>query len=389
VISTLRDAEWLNAPRARAWCGALAAASVVIAVFYLATLRGGLDLWGKPLGTDFISFWTAGNAIRSDQPGAVYDPGRHAVAEHVLFPRAHLDYYEFSYPPMFALLCLPLAYLAYPAALAVWLSTSFAPILWCLRRILPQRWAVLPTLAFPAWLVNAGHGQNGFLSASLFGWFMMCERCPVLGGVCLGTLVLKPQMALAVPVALIASRQWDALAAAAMTAGVLAAASYLALGADAWRGFLAAAAMARESLEQGWIDPAKMVSVFSALRLLKAPVGLAYGAQMVVAVSALTVLARVARRRPGVQAEGAVLAAATCLCSPYLLDYDLTILALPIAYVASQACRTGWRPWEKAALLAAYAVPVAARPLAMTTGADVAPAICAALLVVVARRALA
>lgn len=387
IISAIRDGAWLSGARARAWCLTLASVSLAFAVGYLATLRGGLDLWGQPAGTDFLSFWTAGGALQSGHPAAMYDPAAHALAEQRQFPGAAIKYYAFFYPPVFALLCLALAYLPYQAALAAWLAGSFAPLFWCIRNMLPARWALLPVLVFPAWLVNAGNGQNGFLSAALFGLFMMCGRQPLIGGVFLGALVFKPQLALAVPAALIASRRWDTLAAFAATAGALAAVSYLVAGPAAWLGFLAATSQARAALEQGLVDPAKMVSAFSAFRLLKAPVAMAYGAQITVGMAALAVLVRVAARRPGLQAEGAVLAAATCLCSPFLLDYDLTMLALPIAYVANRAVVTGWRPWEKMVLLAAYVLPLAARPLAVFTGIEVAPAVIAALLVVAASRA--
>lgn len=383
----LRDADWLNGERARAWCRVLAAVSLLIAVGYVATSHGGVDFWGRPLGTDFVSFWTAAVSIRTGHVGAVYDPAAHALAEQVLFAQARPDFYAFFYPPVFALLCLPLAYLPYLAALAAWLAGGFAPLFCCLRRILPQSWAVLPALVFPAWLMNAGHGQNGFLSASLFGLFMMCGRFPVLGGVCLGVLAFKPQLALAVPVALIAGRRWGALAAAAVTALALVGASFLVLGAAAWRGFIASAPLAREALEQGLVDPAKLVSVFSALRLLKVSVGFAYFVQALAGIGALAVLVAVARRRPGLYAEGAMLAVATCFCTPFLLDYDLAILALPLAFVMREACRTGWRPWEKAVLLAAYVLPLAGRPLAMATGVALAPLVIGGLLAVTARRA--
>ncbi len=69
------------------------------------------------------------------------------------------------------------------------------------------------------------------------------------------------------------------------------------------------------------------------------------------------------------------------------MDYDLACLAIPIAWVAAEAQQTGWRPWEKIVLLAAYVLPVAARPFAMTTGLSIAPPVMVALLLVVANRA--
>jgi hypothetical protein len=94
----------------------------------------------------------------------------------------------------------------------------------------------------------------------------------------------------------------------------------------------------------------------------------------------------VMRQRPGLVAEGAALVTAACLMTPYLFDYDLTVLSLPIAFIASNACRTGWLEWEKFGLLLDYVLPLIARPLAMVSGIGVAPIVIFALLLIVARR---
>ncbi len=49
---------------------------------------------------------------------------------------------------------------------------------------------------------------------------------------------------------------------------------------------------------------------------------------------------------------------ATLVCTPFLLDYDLVCLSLPIAWIVAEAQRTEWQPWEKIVVLAAYAMPL-------------------------------
>ena len=44
-------------------------------------------------------------------------------------------------------------------------------------------------------------------------------------------------------------------------------------------------------------------------------------------------------------------------CSPFLLEYDLVILAVPMAWLLSEALRDGFRPAETIALVAAYLAP--------------------------------
>lgn len=387
LASAMRDAGWLSAARARAWCRMLALVSAVATVAWIGLSNDGVDRLGKPVGTDFISFWTASQLALSGQAAAPYDLALHAKAQKELLPAGQAGYYAFFYPPMFLLLCLPLALLPYLAALAVWLAASLAALLACVRRVLPYRWAILPALAFPGVLVNAGHGQNGFISASCLGaGMLLMPRRPFLAGMCLGALVFKPHLLLAVPVALLAARRWAAIAGGILSMLGLAALSWLVLGQGAWRGFLQIAPLARATLEEGMVEPWKMQSVFAAVRVLHGTVGAAYAAQLLAVTAACLVLGRVAARRPGGQVEGALTIAATLCCTPFLLDYDLVCLMLPIAWVTAQAQRNGWQSWEKVVLLAAYALPLFSRSLAMV-GIPVAPVILAALLLVVARRA--
>ena len=387
ALAALRDAEWLNPDRAQAWCRILAVLSAVVAIGWLGLSHDGVDRMGKPVGTDFVSFWSASRLVLEGRPAAPYDLQMHSDAQLAALPTTDPRYYAFFYPPTFLLLCLPLALLPYLASLAAWLSLGFAVLLTCLRRLLPHRWALLPVLAFPGVLVNAGHGQNGFVSAScLGGGMVLMQRRPFLAGLCLGVLVVKPHLALAVPVALFAARRWAAVAGAAASALGLVALSWLVLGQDAWLGFLRVAPLARLTLEQGWVEPSKMQSAFAAVRVLHGGLGIAYAAQALAALAVCVLLARLAGRRPGGRAEGALTVTATLACTPFLLDYDLVCLALPIAWVADEAQRTRWLPWEKSVLLAAYVLPLVSR-LVATLGLPLAPAVLLSLLLVVARRA--
>jgi alpha-1,2-mannosyltransferase len=243
-------------------------------------------------------------------------------------------------------------------------------------------------LAFPAFLVNAGHGQNGFLSAALIGaGALWLERRPIVAGLLFGALVYKPQLALMIPIALIASRRWSTFAAAAVSAAALCAASYLIWGEPVWRGFLDASPLARAALERHLVGDEKMQSVFAAVRLLHGPLALAYGAQGGDRARRRggAVLAAAARL-PGA-GEAPALIAATLLASPFLLDYDLTLLAFPLAYLAREGLERGFAPFEKSVLVLAYLLPLASRILA--GGLDLpiaAPTIAATLYFVACRR---
>ncbi len=385
-LAFLREAGWLTPGRAAAWCTVMALTVALLVAVRLLQVHDGLDPAGNPVGTDFVSFWTASRLALDGRAADAYVPATHAALQRNLFPASLDRYFAFFYPPGFLLLILPLGLLPYFWALGAWLAGTLAALFAALRRLLPQRWAILPILAFPGVLENAGHGQNGFLSAACLGWFMALPRHPFAAGLCLGLLSYKPQLLAAAPIVLLAARRWRAIAGCATGTLALAALSWLVLGADAWRGFLADSALARETLEQGLVPYGKMVSSFAAARLLGAEVLPAYAVQLPVSIAALAIAGLAAFRRPGHQAEVALLVVASLVATPFALSYDLVCLAVPLAWMMAQAQR-GWLPWEKAVLLAAYALPMIARPLALEAALPLAPPVLLLLLLAVARRA--
>ena len=135
-------------------------------------------------------------------------------------------------------------------------------------------------------------------------------------------------------------------------------------GLASWRGFLAASPMARAALEQNLIGYEKLQSVFAAVRLLHGGVGLAYAVQGLAAVIVCGALIWGQRWAFRHEAEGPAMVAAALLASPFLLDYDLMLLAIPLAWLTAQGLRTGFLPWEKLLL--------AAEPISMTAADGVA-----------------
>jgi hypothetical protein len=366
----------------------LAFLSLLGVVAAVVTARGGLDPQGKPLGTDFVSFYAAARLAATQGAAAAYDPALHAAAQQAVFPLAHYGYTTFLYPPAFLVLCLPLALLPYTVALAAWLATGLAALAAAMRSLLPEGgW--LPLLAFPALLVNAGHGQNAMLTAACFAGFMaLGDRMPLLAGAVLGGLVIKPQLAIAIPLILLCARRWHALAGAGLSAALLCAGAMLVLGADAWRAFAAVAPAGGPMLALGLNGFAKMPTVFAAARLVGGGVGVAAFAQAAVAVGVLAVAGALAARRPGAGAEGALMAAAALLISPWCFDYDLVVLAPALAWIAGRAA-TGFLPWERLSWVAAYLLPLAVRGVASATDVPLGPPVLLLLFFCVCRRVAA
>lgn len=389
LIRWLRDAPWLTAPRARAygWIFLVLMAGGVAG--WLAFSSGRLDPLGKLLGTDYASFWSASKLALTGTPAAAYDPAVHSAVESTLYEGRTPAYSAFFYPPVYLLYVLPAAFLPYLVSLGAWLLLTGAAYLLVMRRLLAPAIGLIPALAFPAVLSNLGHGQNAFLETALMGaGILFLGTRPLAAGAFIGALAFKPHLAVAWPFALLARGRFKTFAAAALTVAALAGLSYAAFGKETWSAFLHASILARAALEQDLVGAEKMASVFAAARLVGGPVALAYAAQGLAALGALGALVWFLRKRPQTDADGAATVCASLLATPFLLDYDLMLLALPMAWLAREGVRTGFRPWEKTALAIGFVAPLLTRSFALLIGVPIAPFVIVWLYALILRRAL-
>jgi hypothetical protein len=181
---------------------------------------------------------------------------------------------------------------------------------------------------------------------------------------------------------------WRAFVAAGATALGFLGLSWLVLGSDAFRGFLGSLPAVRDVLENHAEDWGKLQSLFTAVRILGVPLGAAYVMQSALAVFILASLAWLCWRRPGGGAEGAALAAAAVLCTPHVLDYDLAVTGVPLAWLARQAADTGWRPWEKSLAGLAFLWPMIGRVTTQAAHVPLGPLILLGLFCLVWRRGM-
>lgn len=384
----LRDAAWLNAERARGYLLVAASLLLVITLGWIAVSLGGLDPTGKILGTDFVSFYAASVLSLGGNASSVYDVAAHHAAQTAVLGR-DVGYAAFFYPPIYLLLCLPMGLLPYLASLVVWQAGTLLFYWRVARRFGAERLGELPFFVFPAVMVNVGHGQNAFLSAGLFGAGILClDRRPVLAGVMFGALAYKPHLGLVIPLALAVGRRWVAFGSASATVLVLCLMSLAAFGPDVWTGFLAISKLAGATLEHQLVEAYKMQSLYAAVRLLGGGSGLAYAAQAILAVGVLASLALAIHRGADTLAAGALMATAALLTTPFLLDYDLMLLAIPMAWLFREALRGEFLPWEKVVLLASFVLPLLARPVADALGVPLGPIVVIALHACLLRRTM-
>jgi hypothetical protein len=309
----------------------------------------------KSLAPDFVLPWAASSLALSGHPQDVYVQDRQWAAEKAAAQNPDVGY-------------------AY--CLVIWAIVPDADALWI-------------ALAFPGTALNALAGQNGFLTTALFGaGLLLLRRKPLRAGVMFGLLTFKPQLGLLVPLVLIATRRWRAIAAAAFTTVAFAAISLMLFGVQTWAAFLHSLPESSRQLNNAQMGWGKIQSVYGGLRLLGFGSGPAYSVQVIVALVSAAIAVIVWRaHRVTFDIKAAVLVTATLLVTPYVADYDFVLLALPIAWMARDGAQHGFLPWEKPILLMTWLLPLFARFLALKASIPLAPLVIAILLACIARRA--
>src|ERR1700761_4132249 len=370
IWQSVRSGDWLSAERARGYSLILLAIAVVARAGWIAVSDGLIDRNGKPVGTDFSNVYAAGELTWQGKPADAYDPALQHAAERATFGGREVPFFGWHYPPFFFVIAFLVAALPYAWGLALWLAASLTAYLATIRAILPRPETLLIATAFPAMFVNVGHGQNGFLTAALLGGAMqLLDRRPWLAGVLIGLLAYKPQFGVLIPVALLASQRWSTIAAAIATIAALVTISFASLGAGVWHAFIDSMNFTQTVvLEQGGTGWEKIQSIFSAPRNWGADVRTAYAIQTALAVILAASLAWLWHSEAAFELKASALATASLLATPYVLDYDLVVLAVAIAFFACHGIKQGFRDYETSLLAAAWIVPLLSRGVAGATG---------------------
>jgi hypothetical protein len=295
----------------------------------------GIDVWGYVLGRDFVNFWTGAHLAVEGRVSEIYDlEGFHAAIREILNPRQ--GFMNFSYPPHALLPLAPLGTLPYGVSLAIWLGLGLGAYVWLvLSRVRAPRSLAFWLLLAPATLMNVVMAHAAPLLAVLMvGALLLVPTRPVLAGILIGLLTVKPQLGLLIPPVLILLGAWRTFAAASVTAVLFVAASVLAFGVDPWRDYFANTVPFQREVA---LDPNPFLGI-----LLVTPysgalaVGIPDGAAMLLHIAiaagvALSLVPIVRSDRVRHDMKVAAVTLAALIVTPYSLAYDLAIPAAAIA----------------------------------------------------------
>jgi Glycosyltransferase family 87 len=359
-------AQMLDSRLVSRLCGILLVVEIALFLFLAAGTYGLFVPLAGPTTTDFVSFYAAGDLANAGTPALAYDRDAHYAAEERATAPG-IVYNFFYYPPIFLLLCGAVARLPYLTAFVIFEATTFGFYFLVLRNILGERSVtiVVPLLAFPPVLWTIGLGQNGFLTAGLFGAAtLLIDRRPAIAGLLFGALCVKPHFALMVPVALAAGGRWRAFAAAFACAAILCLLSLVVFGWPTWHAFLTALPGSQAVYASGRIPFGGFVTPFGAAMLLGATGTLAGTVQAGATVAAAVFVAWVWRRGLPLPIRAASLVSATLVAVPLALFYDLVLAGVAAAWLLRGEAEYRLPEWGKVALAALYVLSLNPRGIA-------------------------
>lgn len=324
---------------------------------------------------DLVAFWRASRMALAGAAADAYDPARFQEA----LPDSARELL-FLNPPHFFLLIWPLAAFSYGSVKAFWMLASagalagIALALW--RSWPPRAYLALALIFSPAAYASTLVLQTGpFIALGLLAALLCARDRPILAGLLLALLTVKPQYLLLAPVFLAARGEWRAMIWAGVFTAALVALSAAAFGLESWGAFFAS--LGDVHAEHTRALKRDMLTIHQTVGKLGGGDGLrAFVQILLTGLSALAVFAASRRWRRDAAAGLALLASA--FVAPSLWVYDWPLVAAGLLVMA-RCCG----PWPIAVQILAgllWIAPLYSLGIATMQSAIAAPTLLAATL---------
>jgi Glycosyltransferase family 87 len=332
---------------------------------------------------DFTTMWVSGHFAGSSNPIGIYDDSAwHSAWKDLtglsgcLLAQRHT-----SYPPTLLFFTYILGFMPYSVAFATWIVGTAVLYLVAVYAIIPRPAAVIAALTpYASVIYNVLRGQDGFLTAGLIGLFLVfIDRRPWLSGIFLGLLSFKPQFGILFPLALLASRNWRALASATAMSLVLIVGAAAAFGYEGWLSFVHSLVARDSSMGE---EPRILVSMLGFLLTVGVTARVSWIVQVAVAVVIAAAVCAVWAKPIAHSLKAAALCIGSVMVTPYVLTYDLCILSIAVAFLVSDGLSRGFLRGERVVMFICwFGLFLLVPPLPQLI-------ICAVLVILALRRAL-
>lgn len=286
------------------------------------------------LGRDFVNYYSAseflhnGNVIELYDVQLYFDYLKQTYGEKFTLHNS-------SYPPHFLLLNGLWAFFPYAVAYALWCIIGTVIFgMACNQFTVNKVDAVILALA-PATFLNIYFGQNGFFTGALIlATFAVLPKRPILAGLFLALLTIKPHLGVLFPLILLLSRQYKAFASAGFFTTLFIGSSVLIFGPDIWVTYFTETIPLQKEILIHAGGPFKFMvpSFFQTGQLLGLPEQMGWALQTVSSVIVLVSVIWVWIRKRDYKLQVAFTCIAIMMLSPYIVIYDFMLLA-PAAYL--------------------------------------------------------
>jgi hypothetical protein len=286
---------------------------------------------GNMIGRDFLNAWAGARLALDGQVHDIFVPQLYLRDLQWLLGR-HVAFHAFSYPPTLLLFLWPLGLIGYIPALLIWIVVTGAAYLTAARQYLrPEKVSLWLAALLPAAFVNVWAGHHGFIfSAIWLAAFAAIGKRPMVAGLLIALLTLKPHMGLLIAVLLLVRREWRTIGWATAGTVALVAASAAVFGVEAWMNyFRLIAPLQTDLLTKGAGTYLRMMPTpFVSFWMASHSTMVAIVAHVLFALAALGLLLRAAIHRAGWEQLGLMAATATFLTLPYAFNYDMEVVGI-------------------------------------------------------------
>ena len=285
---------------------------------------------GAPVGRDFVNYWMGGRLALEGRLDVLVDLHAYNAAIVERFGHTADDFFVFSYPPSLLPFLVPFGALPYQPALIAWTVINLALLVWSVRLISADRRPMIAAALSPAALTMVTYGQfSGAMAALAILAMTRASQRPMLAGLCLALISVKPQLAAVIGLLMLLIGQWRAVAWSVPGAAAIAGLSALLFGLSPWRDFFAVTVPFHVWLIEDFIlDHLRtMLSLYAAARLA----GLSFVAAQAIQMSfglAVVAGAVLLTWRDGLNPRTlSLLLLAGIAALAYFQHYDLAIVA--------------------------------------------------------------
>jgi len=286
-------------------------------------------------GRDFPAFWTAARLIVESSASVIYDPTIFIAELQKTFGDSMVMLWP--YPPTESLFLWPLGFMTYKTAYIIFAVISVITLVFACKTSRHNFFLYISACIFtPLVTFSLYMGQNGLLtSALLIAGIRLSPTRPFLAGLLFGMMIIKPQLAAMVPIYLIATHNWKAIAATSLSAGTLIITTLLVFNTHIWTVYFSAL-LFYSHYGVGEIFHIGMPTVYMLVLLLTKNVAAAWALQIGLSIAIAFASFHAFKKSRDQLMHFVIFAAGIALLTPYIYIYDLPILAVALICLISR-----------------------------------------------------